>query len=147
VVEALVDASGFALHPLEGEGQHLRASRERSLSAVRGHLGDAAFAAAWDAGRALPPEQGMAEALDPGDVAGAPVAPPPSPDPAAALGLTPREGEVLRWLVQGLSDREIAEELFISPRTVQGHVAGLLAKLGLASRAAAAAYAVRYGLA
>jgi DNA-binding NarL/FixJ family response regulator len=60
--------------------------------------------------------------------------------------VTPREGEVLRLLVRGLSDREIAEELFISHRTVQGHVANLLAKLGLDSRTAAATYAVRRGL-
>jgi DNA-binding CsgD family transcriptional regulator len=63
------------------------------------------------------------------------------------LGLTPREGEVLRLLVRGLTDREIAAALFISPRTVGGHVANLLAKLGLDSRTAAAAYAVRHGLA
>ena len=64
-----------------------------------------------------------------------------------AAGLTAREAEVLRLLAQGLSDREIAEALFISPRTVHGHVTNLLAKLGLESRTAAAAFAVRHGLA
>ncbi len=53
---------------------------------------------------------------------------------------------MLRLVAQGLSDREIAEALFVSHRTVNGHVANLLAKLGLESRAAAAAFAVRHGL-
>jgi DNA-binding NarL/FixJ family response regulator len=61
--------------------------------------------------------------------------------------LTPREAEVLRLLAQGLSDREIAEGLFLSPRTVGGHVTKLLTKLDFDSRTAAAVYAVRHGLA
>ncbi len=61
-------------------------------------------------------------------------------------GLTPRELEVLRLIADGLPDREIAAALFVSQRTVNGHVTNLLNKLGLSSRAAAAAYAVRHGL-
>jgi DNA-binding NarL/FixJ family response regulator len=60
---------------------------------------------------------------------------------------TPREAEVLRLLARGLSDREIAEALFLSPRTVGEYVTKLLAKLDLGSRTAAAVYAVRRGLA
>ena len=60
--------------------------------------------------------------------------------------LTPREAEVLRLLAQGLSDRKIAEGLFLSSRTVGGHVTSLLTKLDLDSRTAAV-YAVRHGLA
>jgi DNA-binding CsgD family transcriptional regulator len=64
---------------------------------------------------------------------------------AVAVGdtLSPREREVLRHLVDGKTDREIAEALFISPRTVMRHVASILAKLGVSSRTAAAARAVR----
>jgi predicted ATPase/DNA-binding CsgD family transcriptional regulator len=124
-----------------------RPASERGVSTVRTALAPEAFAAAWESGRAMPPQQAVAEALTPADVAGAPSAPPPSPDPAATMGLTAREAEVLRLLAQGLSDREIGEALFISPRTVHGHVTHLLAKLGLESRTAAAAYAVRRGLA
>ncbi|MDP9368185.1 MAG: tetratricopeptide repeat protein [Chloroflexota bacterium] len=62
------------------------------------------------------------------------------------LGLSPREVEVLRLLVIGSSDREIADQLFISPRTASKHVAAVLAKLEVSSRAAAAARAVRDGL-
>ena len=57
--------------------------------------------------------------------------------------LSPREREVLGYLVQGKTDREIAAVLFISPRTAMRHVASILAKLDVPSRAAAAARAVR----
>jgi DNA-binding CsgD family transcriptional regulator len=56
-----------------------------------------------------------------------------------ALGLTPRERSVLQGLREGLSNRQIAARLVRSERTVEKHVAALLAKLGVASRAAAVA--------
>jgi DNA-binding CsgD family transcriptional regulator len=62
---------------------------------------------------------------------------------AAPLGLTPRELEVLRLIAQGRTDREIADELFISRHTVMRHVSHILAKLNVDSRTAAAAEAVR----
>lgn len=52
--------------------------------------------------------------------------------------LSLREGEVLRLLSDGLTDREIAEALAISPRTVESHVSSLLGKLGVRNRAEAA---------
>jgi DNA-binding CsgD family transcriptional regulator len=62
-------------------------------------------------------------------------------------GLSDREIEVLRWLVMGMSDREIAAALFISPGTATTHVRNIRGKLGVRSRGAAAAYAVRHGIA
>jgi NarL family two-component system response regulator LiaR len=67
---------------------------------------------------------------------------PPTNDP-----LTQRELEVLKLVVQGLSNREISERLFISDRTVGAHVGHILDKLHLANRTQATLYALREGLA
>jgi DNA-binding NarL/FixJ family response regulator len=61
-------------------------------------------------------------------------------------GLTAREQEVLRLLATGRSNREIAAELFIAPKTASVHVSNILAKLGAASRTEAAAIAHRNGV-
>ncbi|MFC5749584.1 helix-turn-helix transcriptional regulator [Actinomadura rugatobispora] len=62
------------------------------------------------------------------------------------LGLTGRETEVLRLITAGRSNRQIAEELFISPKTASVHVSRILGKLGVATRGEAAAAAHRLGL-
>jgi DNA-binding CsgD family transcriptional regulator len=59
--------------------------------------------------------------------------------------LTPRQSEILGWLVAGKTDGEIAEILAISPRTVSHTLARVYRKLGVHNRAAAVAYAVRQG--
>ncbi len=115
---------------------------DRAVASARTRLGDDGYAAAWAAGGALPLAAVVAEAAHVERV--------PSPrtpaDPAARLGLTRRERDVLRLLVAGHTDREIAEALFIGRRTAETHVAAILNKLGLDSRTAVAAYAVRHGL-
>ncbi|WP_434094291.1 helix-turn-helix transcriptional regulator [Streptomyces erythrochromogenes] len=73
-------------------------------------------------------------------------APEPEPDPAQALGLTSREQDVLRLVAVGSTNRRIAEELFISPKTASVHVSNILAKLGVAGRGEAAALAHRLRL-
>ena len=60
--------------------------------------------------------------------------------------LTPRELDVLKLVAQGLSNANIARRLVLSQHTVHRHLANILHKLGLSSRAAAAAWAVRAGL-
>jgi len=60
--------------------------------------------------------------------------------------LTPREGEVLRLVARGLSNRLIARELALSEKTVKTHVSAILGKLGVADRTQAALYAVRAGM-
>jgi DNA-binding CsgD family transcriptional regulator len=64
----------------------------------------------------------------------------------ASLGLTRREVEVLHLVADGLNDKEIASALTLSEHTVHRHISNILAKLGLSSRAAAVAHAVRHGL-
>lgn len=133
---ALAEDDGFALPPRPA------AIHERAVADVRARLDDGAFAAAWAAGRDLDLAQAVAAAEE---LATARrdhrerLAPSPH-------GLTSRELEVLRLLAAGRSDREIAEALFISPRTAQGHVAHVLTKLGVGTRGAAVALAFRVGL-
>ena len=67
-------------------------------------------------------------------------------DPEELHGLTPRQVEVLQLVAEGLSDREIGERLFISHHTVMRHVANIFNALGVNSRTAAVAYALRHGM-
>jgi DNA-binding NarL/FixJ family response regulator len=60
--------------------------------------------------------------------------------------LTDREVEVLCVLARGLSNRDIAETLVLSPRTVQHHLASVYDKIGLRTRAGAAVFAIENGL-
>jgi predicted ATPase/DNA-binding CsgD family transcriptional regulator len=116
---------------------------ERSLARVRQKLGEAAFEAARADGSAR---------ASAGDWEGLLAAPAPertehpvpfSPPPA---GLTDREVEVLRLLAQGLSNPQIAERLVVSLFTVKAHLRSIFGKLDVASRTAAARYAIDHKL-
>ena len=61
-------------------------------------------------------------------------------------GLTPREVEVLRLLTRGLSNKQIAERLVISPKTVGNHVEHIYTKIDASTRAAASLFAMQHGL-
>ena len=76
----------------------------------------------------------------------APAQPAAPADPADSLGLTGRERDVLRLVAAGRTNRQIAEVLFISPKTASVHVSNILAKLGVSGRGEAAALAHRLGL-
>ena len=71
---------------------------------------------------------------------------PEAPSPAASLGLTRREAEVLALVAAGRTNRQIGGELFITEKTASVHVSRILAKLGVAGRGEAAAVAHRLGL-
>ncbi len=132
LAEALLAAGG-------GEDERARATELlRLVDAVATHLG--AVPLARDA--ALLARRGRL-ALTPAP----PEVPAPAPaDPAEALGLTSRERDVLRLVAAGHTNRRIAEELFISPKTASVHVSNILAKLGVSGRGEAAAVAHRLGL-
>jgi DNA-binding CsgD family transcriptional regulator len=66
--------------------------------------------------------------------------------PAASLGLTKREAEVLALAAEGRTNHQIGHALFITPKTASIHVSRILAKLGAAGRGEAAAIAHRLGL-
>ena len=128
-----------------------------SLSEAKAALSDAQFSAAWDEGRACSTLDCVADTQQwQGTPAAAatpvrPAAAPPKPVGTATsvpanLNLTERELDVLRLVVEGKSSREIAEELYISPRTATTHVANILSKLGVNSRSAAVAVAFQSGL-
>ncbi len=138
---AVREASGARLDPSS------HAARERSVGALRAALGEDHFAVTWTEGEGLAPDRAIAEAasmsLEP---SAPPDAPPPTVLPPGGR-LTPREAEVLRLVAQGASNREIADVLFVSHRTVGVHVGNILAKLGVETRAAAVAYAHRHRLA
>jgi non-specific serine/threonine protein kinase len=137
--EAYAEAIGAIIQMGEREGF------ERAVTQVRQALGEEGLAAELAVGRALAPEQAETEALAP------PTEPAPAPLPAPASSanrfrLTRREREVLSLLTQRRTNKEIAEALFVSSRTVQTHTISIFAKLGVDNRRDAAALAVRHGL-
>jgi len=69
-----------------------------------------------------------------------------SPVPSSGESLTPREREVLQYVAQGATNKEIASQLFIAENTAKNHLRNILAKLHLQNRVQAAAYALREGL-
>ncbi len=145
-VQALCDAVGTPSVPHDRQFT-------RALAAARSRLTPTTFADAWSTGLTLALDEAAAETTgadpDGGFLATtrdpSPVSSSQTP-PAAVHGLTSRELDVLRLLVAGRSDREIAEHLFISRRTAQFHVANIFAKLGVNSRTAAATTAIATGL-
>jgi predicted ATPase/DNA-binding CsgD family transcriptional regulator len=137
---ALGDQTGFVFFLPQ------RAIYERAEGAARAVLADPEFDCAQDVGRALPFEDAVAEATGVLAMAARPVQSGRGGSDAGGAGLTVREQEVLRLLVSGHSNPEIAEALFISRATARTHVSNILAKLGVGSRTEAADVAHRLHL-
>ena len=115
---------------------------DRAVAEAGAALGEQNFRAAWSAGRGLSIVGAIAESQG--------AKPPPAASAGTIAGdryaLSRRERDVLVLLVAGQTDREIAEALFLSVRTVEGHVARLLGKIGVPTRTAAASAAIAAGL-
>ena len=139
--------SGAAAAFRESVGDSLFLEEDANLrmrfQQVRDELGEDTFVALWEAGRTVPFDLAVEEGIALSDKALASHRPAPTP---AITGLSPREVDVLRLLADGQADKAIANELFISPRTASSHVAAIIAKLGVDSRTAAVALALRNGI-
>lgn len=115
---------------------------DRAKANVEAALGLHRCQSAWLAGRKLSLVAAIAEA----QALGPDRSSSRKPLAGADAALTQRERDVLVLLAEGRTDREIADALFISVRTVDGHVARLLAKLGVPTRTAAARTALAANL-
>jgi len=106
--------------------QIYQAGYESALGEVRNALGDTEFETAWAEGAALSTEEAIGYAQRGRGERKRP--------PSGWASLTPTEHDVVRRVSDGLSNKDIAARLFVSPRTVQTHLTHIYAKLGLNSR-------------
>ncbi len=138
--ETLRDAIGIPIPPV------YRADYERSVTGACVQLGERNFAAAWAQGRTLTPEQALAvqgrATIHQQALLVSQLTTPGKTSPTYPAGLTAREVEVLRLVAQGLTDAQVAEQLVISPRTVNFHLTSIYGKIGVSSRSAATRYAI-----
>jgi non-specific serine/threonine protein kinase len=137
---AVLWGAGEALRrSLEAAPEEHSGQLESYLSAARSRLGEAEWEEAQAVGEAMEPEQAIAYALS----AQEPSAP---SSPEYPAGLTAREVEVLKLVAEGMTNARIAQELYLSPRTVHRHLNRIYQKLGTNSRASAARFASERGL-
>ena len=138
---ALAEDFGYAFELPE------RTAHEQAVARLTSSMGEVAFGAAWAAGRGLSLDQAVEEAVAFRPDPSGPLSPLHTDFQHSTEGkLSSREAEVLRLLVSGASNREIAAVLFISPRTVQSHLTSIFGKLGVNSRSAAVAHAYQHNL-
>jgi DNA-binding CsgD family transcriptional regulator len=114
---------------------------ELTVAAVRSRLGEESFEEVRAGGRAMTLEEAVEYALSQEEQTVSTASVPEYP-----AGLTRREAEVLRLVAQGMSNAQVAQELFISTRTVNGHLNYIYRKLEVTSRSAAVRFAVDHGL-
>ena len=143
--QVLLESVGFEFDP--GDRERFRSYKD----AARIQLGARMFSNAWAEGRSMVLDQliAYAQAVS---AAGQQGADDQGVTPRRASksnlgGLTKREREVAAFVTQGKSNRQIAADMVVSERTVEGHVNNILFKLGFRSRAQISAWAVEHGLA
>lgn len=138
--EALRDAVHVPIPPIE------YLDYESSLAPVREQLGEKAFAAAWAEGQTMTLER-VLSARGEETISSTPMRAETPPLPTYPAGLTAREVQVLRLVVQGLTNTEIADTLGLSEKTIAHHLTHIFNKTITENRAAAVAFAFRHGLA
>jgi ATP/maltotriose-dependent transcriptional regulator MalT len=119
---------------------------DQTVAMTCSRLGPGRFDIEWQTGSGLSADRVWTEIEDAALGAGVTDAAGRQSPALSSFGLTRREHEILRVLAIGRTDREIGEALFLSVRTVEHHVARLLAKLGAANRTEAAARAAGAGI-
>ena len=141
--EALRETLGMPLMPAG------RAAYEQAIARVRTQLEEQSFVDAWARGRRMRLEEILAPERSTTNVIPsqeARVLPSSRKHPSYPDGLTAREVEVLRLVAAGLTDAQIAQQLVISPRTVNAHLTSIYSKISVSSRAAATRYALEHHL-
>jgi DNA-binding NarL/FixJ family response regulator len=147
-----------------GAAEHLRdiiaiplgstqlADYEHIVAAVRSKLGEEAFKATWSQGRSMTPQQAFAmqeyaRTLDAAFIRSQLVET-VNPQSLSTYPdhLTVREVEILRLVAEGQTDAQIADQLVISPRTVNAHLTSIYRKIQVSSRSAATRYAIEHNL-
>ena len=136
--EVIIEAIGVRRYK---DYQPNSALYERTVAAVRSRLGEPVFEKAWAEGRSMDFDRAVEYALSQEEQA-----PPTASVPEYPAGLTGREAEVLRLVAEGLTNAQVAQELYLSPRTISTHLTSIYQKLGVASRGAAARLASEHGL-
>jgi non-specific serine/threonine protein kinase len=123
-----------------------RAMLDRWLVPVRQALGTETTTLAWEAGRDMAVEQALDLALAATEAPATRANSPPERSAQQVAGLSPREREVAGLLALGLSNRQIAQRLVVTERTVAAHIEHILDKLGFASRHQVGTWANEHGL-
>ena len=136
--EALTEAIRYRIVP------QARAVLEPYRTSVRSRLGEAAWEEAHGHGRTMRLDEAIEYALSVEKSSTTTLSSTAEQHPG---GLTSREVEVLGLVAEGLTNAQVARELFLSPRTVETHLTSIYHKLGVNSRAAATRFALEHGLA
>jgi predicted ATPase/DNA-binding CsgD family transcriptional regulator len=123
-----------------------RTDSSQVVSSIRAQIGDEDIAIAFNEGRVMTLEQAIEYALAEIKIPDAPAQSPRQIAKEKFDGLTAREREVAALIAQGKTNRDIADALVLSERTIEGHVGNILNKLGFNARAQIAAWAVERGL-
>jgi predicted ATPase/DNA-binding CsgD family transcriptional regulator len=127
-----------------------RADYERAVGGIRAQLGEKVFGTAWAVGRSMAQEQALTTqdqaVMLLASLTGLPSTPSAKPSPLYPDGLTAREVEVLRLVAHGITNEQVADQLIISPRTVNTHLTAIYSKIGVSSRSGATRYAIEHHL-